>query len=89
MTGQCHKFPVIVGETGSHFETTVDVTWMYDLAEYMNNVGVSHHHATSLVAYLYTDTRSGIVALANAHSRIYHKKLTFTGDLEVSSNEKV
>lgn len=35
----CHKFAVILGETGSGFNTLVDIDFMDDLAIYMHNIG--------------------------------------------------
>eukprot|EP00891_Asterochloris_glomerata_P009180 jgi/Astpho2/9180/fgenesh1_pg.00137_%23_8_t len=39
--GHCHRFPIIVGETGSLFETQADVNSMYDIMDYMHNVGAA------------------------------------------------
>lgn len=35
----CHKFPVMLGETGSGFDSLVDIDFMDDLAMYMHNTG--------------------------------------------------
>ncbi|KAK9793451.1 hypothetical protein WJX73_008796 [Symbiochloris irregularis] len=35
----CHKFPVLLGEFGSGFDTLVDIDFMDDLAMYMHNTG--------------------------------------------------
>ena len=39
LSGRCHKFPVVLGEFGSKFESLADIEAMYDIAEYLHNVG--------------------------------------------------
>jgi hypothetical protein len=34
--GGCHRFPVLIGEVGSAFETEEDKTWLHDFADFMN-----------------------------------------------------
>lgn len=35
----CHRFPVVVGETGSGFDSLQDIDFMEDLALYLHNIG--------------------------------------------------
>lgn len=33
---RCTKFPVLIGEVGSAFETTTDKQWLQDFADFLN-----------------------------------------------------
>jgi len=47
--GFCKKFPVVVGETGSAFETSQDKQWLNDFADFMNaQVGLPARHLPGL-----------------------------------------
>ena len=37
--GKCTKFPVVIGETGSAYETAVDKQWLKDFADFINARG--------------------------------------------------
>jgi hypothetical protein len=32
----CHKFPILIGEVGSAFETAADKQWLQDFADFVN-----------------------------------------------------